>query len=106
MKAVTKIISVAIATMLLSACSSDGTSSSGGDVTKDASSCVARTLRTLYTNECEFDINAIILEPGANFFRINANRAETRSESGNSFGACRVPSEPILSADSASFICS
>jgi len=90
----------------LSACGSDGTSSSGGGMGMDASSCVTRTLRTVYSNDCEFDVNVILLEPGAEPFRVNANRGVTRSASGNPFGACREPSVPILNADSSQFTCS
>lgn len=105
----TKTASILIVFLLaigLSACGSDGTSSTGGGADKDASSCVTRTLRTIYTNDCEFDVNVILLETGATFFRVNANRGVTRSASGNPFGACRAPSEPILNADSSQFTCS
>ncbi len=101
-----KILMVGAITLGLSACGSDGTSSTGGGADKDASSCVTRTLRTVYTNDCEFDVNVILLKEGATFFKVNANRSVTRSASGNNFGACRVPSEPILNADSSQFTCS
>jgi len=99
---------VAVAGLLaaVGACSSDGTSSTGGGMGQDASSCVERTLRTVYSNDCDFDVYAIILDVGEEPFRINANRAVTRSETGNSFGACRAPSMPVLSADASTFTCS
>ncbi|MBX2869475.1 MAG: hypothetical protein KTR18_12410 [Acidiferrobacterales bacterium] len=106
MESLRKLLLVGAISLGLSACGSDGTSSSGGGTDKDASSCVTRTLKTVYTNDCEFDVNVILLEDGATFFRVNANRATTRSVSGNPFGACRAPSEPILNADSSQFTCS
>ena len=89
-----KTLSVGLLTALVAGCnSSDGTTSEGGGSSADASFCVTRTLRTVYANDCEFDVNVIVFEPGAQPFEVNANSAKTQSESVNSFGACRAPSK-------------
>lgn len=105
---ITKTLTAGLLIAGLAGCSSDATTSEGGGggASADASFCVERTLRTVYTNECEFDVNVIIFEPGAQPFEVNANSAKTQPESGNSFGACRAPSVPILNASSSGFTCS
>ena len=107
MESVLKNTLIGATLIALSACGSDGTSSDGGGNSgEDVSFCVTRTLRTVYTNDCEFDVNVIVFEIGAQPFKINANRPVTRSASGNSFGACRVPSVPMLNASASGFTCS
>ena len=105
MKKIYQIASIGLATALVSGCGSDGTVSTGG-AGMDASNCVTRTIKTVYANDCDFDVNAIILEAGATAFEIHANRAVTKKASGNSFGACRAPSQPVLNGDASSFTCS
>ena len=105
MKYLIHMILIGALTAMVSGCSSDGSSSSGGNLSQDASSCVTRTLRTVYFNDCAFDVNVIIFEVGQNFFLLRSDRSRTRSETGNSFGACRVPSEPVLNASSSGFSC-
>lgn len=90
---------------MLSACDSGGTSSSGGDP-NEATSCVTRSLKTVYVNECEYDVNVILLEKGERHFRVKSDDASTRSVSNRKFGACRVPSIPILNSDADGFRCS
>lgn len=94
------------AVAITAGCGSDASTSDGGGSSADASFCVTRSLRTVYTNDCEFDVNVIIFEVGAQPFEINANSAKSQPESGNSFGACRAPSVPILNASSSGFSCS
>ena len=104
MKSIIKAFSIGVLATTVAACGSDGTSSNAG-TDNDASSCVTRTLRTIYSNDCDFDVNVIVFERGAEFFLIRANRAVTKSETGNSFGACRAPSIPVLNADASNFSC-
>ena len=101
-----KSLTAALLIAMVAGCGSDATTSEGGGSSMDASFCVERTLRTVYTNDCEFDVNVIIFEIGAQPFEVNANSAKTQPESGNSFGACRAPSVPILNASSSGFTCS
>ncbi len=104
MEGLYKVAAITTVVAVLSGCGSDGTSTNAGGL--DASSCVTRTLKTVYTNDCEFAVNAILFETGATPFKINENSAKTQSSSGNSFGACRFPSVPVLNADSSNFSCS
>lgn len=99
-----KFTAIGLVVAVMSGCGSDGTSTNAGGM--DASSCVTRTLKTIYTNDCEFAVNAILFEPGASPFKINENSAKTQAASGNSFGACRFPSVPVLNSDSSNFSCS
>ena len=103
---ISKTLTVGLLIAGLAGCNSDATTSEGGGASADVSFCVERSLRTIYTNECDFDVNVIIFEIGAQPFEVNANSAKTQPESGNSFGACRVPSVPILNASSSGFTCS
>ena len=105
MKKFSQLLAFTLFGVVLSGCSTDSTTSSGGSGL-DASKCLTRSIKTVYTNECDYDINAIILQGGAQPFLIEANSSKTRSASGNSFGACRAPSMPILSPDAGSFSCS
>jgi len=104
MDIINRIITISLLSSVLGACGSGGTSSSGGGG-EDASSCVSRTFNTVYVNECNFDINVIVLEPGATSFHISANNASTQPASSSPFGACRAPSVPVLNSNNSSFTC-
>ena len=107
MKNIKRTIAVSLLTAFLTACGSDGaSSSSGGEISKDASNCISRSLGTVYVNECAFDVNVILLKPGASSFNINANDAETGASGGSSFGACRAPSIPVPNTSYNSYSCS
>jgi len=109
MKSMHKYAVVFLGILFLSGCGSDGTpssSSGGGASGADASKCVTRSLKAVYVNECDYAVNVIIFEAGATPFRINADSAKSQSSSGNSFGACRAPSMPVLNSDSSGFTCS
>lgn len=94
-------VSVAAA---LAGCSDATTSSGGGG--EDASDCITRSLNTIYTNECKYDVNVIILKAGEKAFTVRAENASTRSSTGAGFGSCRTPSIPILNASNDGYSCS
>lgn len=103
----TQIVRLAAAALLgatLVGCDSDGTSSGGG-TNADASHCVTRTLRRIYTNECNYDVYVRLIESGSPVFKINKDNARTRSPSRVDFGACRAPAEPVLTRSGTDYIC-
>jgi len=95
---------VTASTIALAGCS-DGTTSSGG-IGEDASNCVERSLNTIYTNECSYDVNVIIFKAGEKAFTVRSDNASTRSSTGAGFGACRVPSIPVLNSANDGYDCS
>jgi len=101
----TNLITVAIAPVLILAGCSDGTTSSGG-IGEDASHCVERSLNTIYTNECSYNVNVIIFKAGEKAFTVKGDNASTRSSTRAGFGACRVPSLPVLNANNDGYDCS
>jgi hypothetical protein len=108
MKSIYSILCIGLSALLLIACGGSGTSSSNGSSSSndDASHCVSRSFGTIYVNECNFAVNVIILDDGETSFRIGSDDATTRTITDESFGACRVPSVPILNANNNGFHCS
>ena len=101
-----KIVISLILALLVSACDNSSITSSGsGSSDQSASKCVTRTLSTVYTNECRFKVNVILIEAGARPFGIGANSAVTRPSSSRSFGVCEHPSTPVLTEDNRKFYC-
>lgn len=100
----TKLSSLFAIALALSSCESGSSSSSGGSAV-DAKECIKRTLATVYINECDYDVNVIILKKGEKHFKVKADDASTRSASDEDFGACKAPSIPVLSSDSKSYVC-
>ncbi len=100
-----RVIITGLLALAVAACDSGGTSSSGGDP-NEATKCVTRSLGTVYVNECEYDVHVILLEEDAKYFRVKADNASTRTISKRKFGACRVPSIPLLNSDADGFRCS
>lgn len=98
------IVSLLTASVLLSACSSSSSSSGGSG--EDARNCVKRTLNTVYTNTCEFDVNVLLLKKDEKVFKIDSDDATTRSASSTAFGACKAPSQPVPRSDFSSYTCS
>ena len=98
------LITLLTTVVFLNACSSSSSSSGGSG--EDARDCVKRTLNTVYTNTCEFDVNVLILKKGETVFKIDSDDATTRSASSTAFGACRAPSEPVANSDFSSYTCS
>lgn len=91
--------------LFLAGCS-DGTTSSGGGGGEDASDCIVRSLSTIYTNECKYDVNVIIFKAGEKAFTVRAENASTRSSTSAGFGGCRTPSIPMLNASNDGYSCS
>ena len=89
---------------ILAACSSSSSSSGGSG--EDARDCVKRTLNTVYTNTCEFEVNVLLLKNGAKVFNIDKDDVTTRSASTTPFGVCRAPSVPVPTSDFSSYTCS
>ena len=97
-------IALLTVSLFLSACSSSSSSSGGSG--EDARDCVKRTLNTVYTNTCEFEVNVLVLKKGEKVFDIGSDDVTTRSASSTAFGACRAPSIPVPSGDFSSYACS
>ena len=89
---------------VLTACSSSSSSSGGSG--EDARDCVKRTLNTVYTNTCEFEVNVLLLKADAKVFNVGSDDAATRSASSTPFGVCRAPSVPVPTSDFSSYTCS
>ena len=98
------LITLLTSIFLISACSSSSSSSGGSG--EDARDCVKRSLNTVYTNTCEFDVNVLVLKKDEKVFKIDSDDASTRSASSTPFGACRAPSEPVPKSDFSSYTCS
>ena len=105
MKSIGLFFVVSVFPLFLVSCGSGG-SSDGAGGNKGADECVSRSGDTVYVNDCDFPINAIVIEPASKAFRIEANDSVTRPASTFRFGACRAPSAPVLNDDNKSIFCS